>query len=46
MSDGLFYLLIHLSLLLAGKYYYEATVTDEGLCRLGWATGRSLRELG
>ncbi|XP_065839715.1 ATP-dependent RNA helicase DDX1-like [Oscarella lobularis] len=30
----------------SGKYYYEATVTDEGLCRLGWATGRSLRELG
>ncbi len=21
-----------------GKYYYEATVTDEGLCRLGVST--------
>lgn len=22
----------------AGKYYFEATVTDEGLCRVGWST--------
>ena len=21
-----------------GKYYFEATVTDEGLCRVGWST--------
>jgi ATP-dependent RNA helicase DDX1 len=21
-----------------GRYYYEATVTDEGLCRIGWST--------
>lgn len=21
-----------------GGYYYEATVTDEGLCRVGWST--------
>lgn len=21
-----------------GAYYYEATVTDEGLCRVGWST--------
>jgi hypothetical protein len=21
-----------------GRYYYEATVTDEGLCRVGWST--------
>lgn len=21
-----------------GNYYYEATVTDEGLCRVGWST--------
>lgn len=20
-----------------GKYYYEATVSDEGLCRVGWS---------
>eukprot|EP00731_Ephydatia_muelleri_P037158 Em0404g1a len=29
-----------------GKYYYEATVTDEGLCRLGWSTRNGVRELG
>lgn len=22
----------------SGKYYYEAKVTDEGLCRVGWST--------
>lgn len=22
----------------SGKYYFEATVTDEGLCRVGWST--------
>ena len=22
----------------SGRYYYEATVTDEGLCRVGWST--------
>lgn len=21
-----------------GKYFYETTVTDEGLCRVGWST--------
>lgn len=29
-----------------GQYYYEATVTDEGLCRVGWATGHSSLDLG
>ncbi|KJE90786.1 DEAD box polypeptide 1 [Capsaspora owczarzaki ATCC 30864] len=29
-----------------GKYYYEATVTDEGLCRLGWSTITASRNLG
>lgn len=24
----------------SGKYYYEATVTDEGLCRVGWSTAQ------
>ena len=24
-----------------GKYYYEATVTDEGLCRLGFSTSQA-----
>lgn len=33
-------------LLCAGKYYYEATVTDEGLCRVGWATDRATLNLG
>ena len=29
-----------------GKYYFEATVTDEGLCRVGWATLKAKLELG
>jgi Superfamily II DNA and RNA helicases len=29
-----------------GKYYYEATVTDEGLCRVGWSTSQAVRDLG
>ena len=27
-------------------YYYEATVTDEGLCRVGWATDLATFDLG
>jgi len=30
----------------AGKVYYEATVTDEGLCRIGWSTKKATHELG
>ena len=29
-----------------GKYYYEATVTDEGLCRVGWSTQDAVHDLG
>uniref|UniRef100_A0A023GNS0 ATP-dependent RNA helicase n=1 Tax=Amblyomma triste TaxID=251400 RepID=A0A023GNS0_AMBTT len=29
-----------------GKYYYEAKVTDEGLCRVGWATQAASHDLG
>lgn len=29
-----------------GKYYYEATVTDEGLCRVGWSTSQANLDLG
>ncbi|XP_052873297.1 ATP-dependent RNA helicase Ddx1 [Anopheles cruzii] len=29
-----------------GKYYYEATVTDEGLCRVGWSTDQANLDLG
>ncbi|XP_065077898.1 ATP-dependent RNA helicase Ddx1 [Ochlerotatus camptorhynchus] len=29
-----------------GKYYYEATVTDEGLCRVGWSTEHASLDLG
>jgi len=29
-----------------GKHYYEATVTDEGLCRVGVATGEASLDLG
>lgn len=31
---------------LLGKYYYEATVTDEGLCRVGWSTKEACLDLG
>ncbi|XP_034238191.1 ATP-dependent RNA helicase Ddx1 [Thrips palmi] len=30
----------------SGKYYYEATVTDEGLCRVGWSTPQAVLDLG
>lgn len=29
-----------------GKWYYEGTVTDEGLCRLGWSTAQAKLDLG
>jgi len=29
-----------------GKYYYEATVTDEGLCRVGFSTDQASLDLG
>ncbi|KAL1433778.1 hypothetical protein MTO96_012309 [Rhipicephalus appendiculatus] len=29
-----------------GKYYYEAKVTDEGLCRVGWSTQAAALDLG
>lgn len=29
-----------------GKFYYEATVTDEGLCRVGWSTEKANLDLG
>eukprot|EP01111_Echinosteliopsis_oligospora_P009475 TRINITY_DN2783_c0_g1_i3.p1 TRINITY_DN2783_c0_g1~~TRINITY_DN2783_c0_g1_i3.p1 ORF type:complete len:728 (+),score=242.80 TRINITY_DN2783_c0_g1_i3:111-2294(+) len=32
--------------ILSGKYYYEATVTDEGLCRVGWSTRAARLDLG
>ncbi|RZF40737.1 hypothetical protein LSTR_LSTR014356 [Laodelphax striatellus] len=30
----------------AGRHYYEATVTDEGLCRVGWSTPQASLDLG
>ncbi len=30
----------------SGKYYYEAKVTDEGLCRVGWSTRAAALDLG
>ena len=30
----------------AGQHYFEATVTDEGLCRVGWSASTATRELG
>lgn len=29
-----------------GKFYYEAIVTDEGLCRVGWSTQQGNLDLG
>lgn len=29
-----------------GKYYYEARVVDEGLCRVGWSTQDAVLDLG
>ncbi|CAB4038540.1 ATP-dependent RNA helicase DDX1, partial [Paramuricea clavata] len=29
-----------------GKFYYETTVTDEGLCRVGWSTRDATFNLG
>ena len=29
-----------------GMYYYEAIVTDEGLCRIGFSTGSASLDLG
>lgn len=33
-------------LCVSGKYYYEAKVTDEGLCRVGWSTPKAKLDLG
>lgn len=30
----------------SGKWYYEAMVMDEGLCRLGWSTAQANLDLG
>ncbi|GAB4816240.1 hypothetical protein N2152v2_003286 [Parachlorella kessleri] len=30
----------------SGKVYYEATVADEGLCRVGWATQAAVLDVG
>ena len=32
--------------LFIGRFYFEATVTDEGLCRVGWSTQQASLELG
>ena len=29
-----------------GQFYYEATVTDEGLCRVGFSTDQASLDLG
>ena len=29
-----------------GRYYYEAEVTDEGLCRVGWSSDKASLDLG
>lgn len=30
----------------SGKYYYEATIETDGLCRMGWSTARANLNLG
>lgn len=30
----------------SGKYYYEAKITDEGLCRVGYSTAKAKLDLG
>ncbi|XP_014470350.1 PREDICTED: ATP-dependent RNA helicase Ddx1 [Dinoponera quadriceps] len=30
----------------SGKYFFEAMVTDEGLCRVGWSTSQAALDLG
>ena len=37
------FMCLHFSI---GQYYFEATVSDEGLCRVGWATACSSFNLG
>lgn len=32
--------------IIKGRYYYEVTVTDEGLCRVGWSTRTAKFDLG
>lgn len=36
----------HSDLCILLQVYYEAKITDEGLCRLGWATRAAGLELG
>lgn len=37
---------VHQSAGAVNHYYYEATVTDEGLCRIGWSTSAAAHDLG
>ncbi len=30
----------------SGKYYFEAKVTDDGLCRVGWSTLTASYDIG
>nr|CDS29448.1 ATP dependent RNA helicase Ddx1 [Hymenolepis microstoma] len=30
----------------SGKFYYEARVTDDGLCRVGWSTALACHDIG
>ena len=39
-------LAIMFSIYLLGKFYYEVTMNDEGLSRVGWSSLKASRDLG
>ena len=46
MSKSPVVLIDLICILFSGQYYYEAIVSDEGLCRVGWATEKATLNLG
>lgn len=43
----MYYLSVLICLFLGlGKYYYEVTCHDQGLCRVGWSTSQAALDLG
>ena len=46
MSKSPVVLIDLICIIFSGQYYYEAIVSDEGLCRVGWATEKATLNLG